>query len=336
MLALGWTAAILAAVPMRDEPLVAATLVLEKPAILLGEATYLRFRVKNLTQHDLRIEFGGDGRNKLGRPMSFEIVVTGADGKRVFQPDAGLDFGGMGGLSPFPKLGSYDYVLFLPHWARFDAPGRYEIVARRPLTLEFPKNEDADARPKSLRTSAEARATLVVLPPDREAMGKLIEALARKLIDRHDNDAEIRLGAMRDERIVPHYAFLAKRADAESRRIAAAGLANYASDEAFEALRGLAGTTAIDLVLFAGPGVNLDADAIVRQRALYALMACRHPKARAFAWTLASDPHPAVRRSVALEAAAFPDDPTARATLDRLANDADESVRKEVQRVRAR
>lgn len=110
-------------------------LVPEKKTILLGEPIYLDFIVNNRSSRDLRLLFGGDYRNRLGRPNRFSVEAIRADGKHVPVPDAGQTRGGMIGARELPANGRYIRKLFLPNWARITQPGEYTVVCRRTLKL---------------------------------------------------------------------------------------------------------------------------------------------------------------------------------------------------------
>jgi hypothetical protein len=59
------------------------SLLLEKSVIMLGEPIHLSFIVRNLSGTDLRFSEGGDYRNRLGRPESYDVRAMGSDGKQV-------------------------------------------------------------------------------------------------------------------------------------------------------------------------------------------------------------------------------------------------------------
>lgn len=70
-----------------------ASVVFDKKEVMLGEPVYFTFAVANPTDAAWKCDQGGDYRNRLGRPNSFAVTVTGPGGKAVPQPDSGMDMG---------------------------------------------------------------------------------------------------------------------------------------------------------------------------------------------------------------------------------------------------
>jgi len=55
----------------------------EKSVIMLGEQIHLSFIVRNLSGTNLQFSEGGDYRNRLGRPESYDVRAVRSDGKQV-------------------------------------------------------------------------------------------------------------------------------------------------------------------------------------------------------------------------------------------------------------
>src|SRR5262249_57702937 len=59
----------------------------EKSVIMLGEQIHLSFIVRNLSGTNLQFSEGGDYRNRLGRPESYDVRAVRSDGKQVPKPE---------------------------------------------------------------------------------------------------------------------------------------------------------------------------------------------------------------------------------------------------------
>jgi len=305
----------------------------EAKEYMLGEPGYVKFKVCNPSDRLLWMEVGGDYRNRLGRPNSFRVEVVGPDGKKVFQPDSGMDMGGMTHQVKLPPKGEGSVDLFLPHWATFDKPGKYTMTVRRTLTV-VERNAAGNALAKSGSVEVSATATVTIVAADRAKMGDLIARLGRQMVAEQGEyyGASRMLTAIHDDRVVPHFVALTKLPHQSPRETACRPLGRYNTDEAFEALKGLLKTTAED-VRNGSTTLELaeSSAAGVRHSAAHAIGDSPHPKALALFWTFADDPYYGVRMSV-LHKAYDVKSPEARAIIRKLTADENERVRNEAKR----
>jgi hypothetical protein len=309
------------------------TAVPDKPEIMLGEPSYLSFKVANQS-HDLRIMVGGDYRNRLGRPDSFKIEVVGPDGKNVPQPDAGFHMGGITSAQKLPGKGEYVFRLFLPNWATFEKPGRYKVTIRRTLEVVPDNGKDAFEQ-KATALDVIAAATITVVPADAAKFGKIIAAAGAKMLDRNSDEAEPAqkmLAAIRDERVIPYFVALAEKPHFSPRYAACGPLGQYKNDEAFAALKKLARTTGADIRASATTLELAESSADgVRHSAVHALANSPHPQAIPLLWTFADDRYRGVRIAV-LHKAAELKTAEARVVIQKMTTDKDETVRNEALR----
>src|SRR5215475_6877058 len=74
----------------------------EKSVIMLGEPIHLSFIVRNLSGTDLYFREGGDYRNRLGRPESYDVRAVRSDGRQVPKPEVLSAMGGLSGYEEVP------------------------------------------------------------------------------------------------------------------------------------------------------------------------------------------------------------------------------------------
>jgi hypothetical protein len=109
----------------------------DKPEIMFGEPIYLSFEITNLSEVDLSFPEGGDYRNRLGRPESYQVKSVRTDGKAVPVPEIGMQFGGLIGTQKVAKNGGKTVIrLFLPLWSPFAEIGEYNITCDKYLYLK--------------------------------------------------------------------------------------------------------------------------------------------------------------------------------------------------------
>jgi hypothetical protein len=292
---------------------------------MLGEPGYLLFKVANPSDQDLQIIVGGDYRNALGRPDSFKVEVVGADGQKVPQPDAKFNMGGIVGPQKVPAKGEFVFRVFLPHWAAFEKPGRYTVTIRRKLqhSLDAKESDGIDTT---------ATTTITVVPADAAKLGTLIASLGVTLLDRNSDEAERAqqmLTAIHDERVVPYFVALAEKPHSSPRFAACRPLGRYNNDQAFEALKKLTKTTGTDIRASATTLELAESSADgVRHAAANAVSGSPHPQAIPSLWTLANDRYYGVRITV-LHKAAELKTPEARAIIQKMTADENETVRNE-------
>jgi hypothetical protein len=172
---------------------------------MLGEPIYVSFIVDNHSNQDLRVLEGGDHRNRLGRPESFDVTVQGEDNRHVPQPDAGPGRGGLLGPRRIPAMGNYTFRLFLPYWATFHEVGNYTMVASRILNLSKHTSEQWDFTEKTTDVRTEASTQIQVVLLDEVKMGKLIERLGSAILNENDNETTRALEYIQDERVIPYF-----------------------------------------------------------------------------------------------------------------------------------
>ena len=175
-----------------------------------------------------------------------------------------------------------------------------------------------------------------IVPRDDAKMGKLIASLGAKIRalkpNHSDDKAEQMLAAMHDERIIPYWIVLAEKPHFSPRITACRALGHYKTDEAFAALKKLLKTTADEV---RGSATTPEGDEgcakAVRHWAIDGIGASPHPKALPLYWTFANDPYYGVRLWV-LQKAAEVKTPEARAIIQKMTSDENETVRNEAVR----
>ena len=309
----------------------------EQAVMMLGEPIDVTFTIANPTDQNWRVLVGGNDRNRLGRPNSFQVDVVGPDGKAVPQPDSGMDMGGITSSKPLTANGEYTFRLFLPHWATFAKTGDYTIVIRRKLQI-VPDDNNHAFGPNANELDLTATTKIKVVAADAGQFGVLIAKLGKLSVDRESPERERAtqmLRAIRDPRTVPYYITLSKQPHHEPRMTACQGLADYGTDEAFEALNAMTKTTSADL-RGSATTVKLEESSAagVRQSAVYAIGKNPHKDALATLWTFAGDADYAIRITV-LHKAAEIETAEATAIIETMTEDANATVRDEAKRYRS-
>jgi hypothetical protein len=306
----------------------------EKPRILLGEPTWVSFRVKNLSRDRLQILVGGDYENELGRPASFQVRVRRSDGRWVDQPKAGFSTGGLIGPQQLPAGETYVFRLFLPHWATFEIPGTYTISCRRNLQVMPAEIGAGFTQHPTSDVMTEAQATLEVEPRDPAALGRLIDDYGETMLRAKDgaagDDAVLALSWIDDPRVVPYFSRALSIRSYTHKFVALHVLGKFATDEAFAALQAGMKTGAADLDSASGEQAVRSA-ANLRTVAAIALRRSRHPKARDFLLAQRSDDAEGVRITVLHTLGAMPPAEAA-PLLQEMADDPSPRVREEARR----
>jgi hypothetical protein len=310
-------------------------LIPDKPAIMLGEPTFLSFTVRNRSDRDLQVVVGGDYRNDLGRPESFTIAVTGEGGKGVPQPVAGVSAGGFLMPEKIPAKGSYSFRLFLPHWATFEEVGAYSIAAKRTLELSEYSSGDWDCSQETMAVPVQAEAKLEVVPQDREKMAKLIAKLGGAMLGGQSDEAETAARTLlyvRDEGVVLYFADALGTRNYSLKFTALQALAKFGSHAAFQALKKGMETKGED---FAGTTTKKEtADQLaenIRHAAAGALAQSPHPEAIPFLLSKRKDPSRGVRLTI-LHALGKMTPEEALPMLEEMARDEDKTVSEEAKR----
>ena len=99
----------------------------EKAEYFLGEATYVRFSLKNEGENEIRIPTGSDYRG-ASRPLRFKFRAWDEAGNEVADPDPMENFmGGIGGPKKIRPGETYERLLLLQSWCRFESAGTYRV-----------------------------------------------------------------------------------------------------------------------------------------------------------------------------------------------------------------
>lgn len=294
-------------------------LIPEKAAILVGEPTYLKFRVTNPTDDDWQVGVGGDYRNSTGRPDSFQLSYLDAQGQVVQQAEKGWNMGGLFTTRTVPAHGHYDYSLFLPHWFKIRESGKITVTAKRTLLLSIGKSFNFSTLGKGSKVPVEASASLQVLPYDAEKLGQLIEQLGNlMLLDRqlsvYQGTSENRLAAIEDPRIIPYFVRAIDMRRFEGIEV----LGRYNNDGAFNALKNAM--------------IDTGADDNIRHRIASALSRSPHPDALDFLITQRHDPYHGVRITV-VQRLSSTDEKRAIPLLKEMSLDSNASVSGEAKRI---
>lgn len=315
------------------------TLVPDKPAIMLGEPTYISFVVQNHSDVNLAVVVGGDYRNRLGRPESFTVAVTDKDGKNVFQPNAGMSMGGLMGPQKLPAKGNYIFRLFLPNWATFKKTGNYSIFTSRDLQIVEGPLEDWFNTEKTSKIHVQASTHIDVTPYNSKKMGALISNWGDTMLTKENSlsqyensqSAAHMLSALQDVRTIPYFA---KALDTRNYGLmfkSLNALAKFDNKTAFEILKkgmkiqgkDIANTTTTELA-------NQSAGEI-RLTAAQALSNSPYPGSIPFLLTQRHDTYVGVRITV-VQAAGKLEPETAIPILQEMSNDKDKQVSDEAKR----
>ena len=148
----------------------------EKKKVTLGEPLTLTFFVKNATKETRGLELGGDDRNRLGRPESFEVRVINNKAKLMPVPDAGPTKGGLSSNVLLKPDGEAKVELKLSDWATITQPGNYRVFVKRTLKLFPIKAQQGDRiewgdQPEVAKVAASCEFD-VISPPRSEAQSR--------------------------------------------------------------------------------------------------------------------------------------------------------------------
>ena len=312
------------------------SLVPDKKEVMLGEPVYLSYVVKNKSAKDLQVVVGGDYRNGLGRPDSFTVTVTEDNGAKVPQPKTSESMGGVVTSQVIPASGSYVFRLFLPHWAVFDHPGSYVIKAQRILKLQLATKGDDRFNKGDTDVESEARTPISVTLPDTEQMGRLIEDLGAKLLskgNRHEAHGPVEvLGAIRDERVIPHWIKALQSDSYEMKFAALLALSGFNTDLALEGLKQGMKTTGKNIGRTATADLAEQSADSIRHSAAIGLSRSPHPDALPLLLTHRRDTSYAVRLDVVHALGNKMKAAEAAPLLEEMSNDANPMVSGEAKR----
>ena len=191
--------------------------------IVLGQPLFITFTITNRADEPYVFEVGGDEHDSV-RPNRFRITAVDADGQILRDPHLSLGFVGKGQEVTLKKGEAYAERLFLPHWCAVEKPGPYRVTCRRAVT-------------ESVRVATSF--PLNVVPFDRTRMRGVIAALGKKVREQDGQalcEATRALAMIPDEGAIAHLAVSLGKGDHENRLLAIAGLSQFDSDAAADAL----------------------------------------------------------------------------------------------------
>lgn len=148
----------------------------DQETVMLNEPAYIYLEIKNLSPYKLCVSEGGDYRNALGRPDSFQVKVVKTDGTAVSQPKAWMSYGGFMGCAPIPAGAVHRTALFLPHWATFESTGSYDITVSKALQVTNQETETQNT------FAASAKLRINITPIDQVKMSKLVDSLGNRVL----------------------------------------------------------------------------------------------------------------------------------------------------------
>lgn len=249
----------------------------QKDSIMLGEPVFVDFEVKNLSDVDLGVLIGGDYQNEFTKPESFDVKAIDSNGKIVPKPQI-LSMGG-GGMSVFQKspVGkSYNFRLYLPHWATFEKTGKYKIQVEKGLVVKkFDLNITLDDM-RNKGVPVKVNAQIKVVDTDYQKMSEIIDTIGKQLVAQ-DDTAERLAPFIFDERIIKYLAEAIKKNEWLLRH-----LAKFNDDRALDAIVSR---------------IN-DENQEVRRNVSVSLALSVHPKAPAYLLQMRDDKFAAIRLDV--------------------------------------
>lgn len=249
----------------------------QKSAIMLGEPVYIDFEVKNLSDVELGVLIGGDYQNEFTKPESFDVKAIDSNGKVVPAPKIlSMGGGGMSGFQKSPVGKSYNFRLYLPHWATFEKIGKYKIQVEKGLVV---KKFNLDITLDDMRNKGipvKVNAQIKVVRANFQKMGEIIDETGKQLVA-GDYTAERLAPFILDERIIKYLAEAIKKNEWLLRH-----LAKFNSADALEAI-----VSRID-----------DENQEVRRNVSISLALSVHPKAKIYLLQMRDDKFAAIRLDV--------------------------------------
>ena len=216
---------LLSAVPVfASAPAADGQFMLDKPMVISGEPIWLTFRVTNHGTEVIHLsEVAGRGQILT---LEYGITAYDAAGCQASPPPRmPMMIDAMIGDVTVAPGKTYQQRLFLPDWFTLQKPERYTLKCER---IVFPKQ------------LIESDLPFTVLPPDKKAMGQVIQDLGKQAQSDDGTareEAAISLAAISDPRIVPVLAALLERPDPPD-QVADAEY-YHTEDSKFDAVEGL-------------------------------------------------------------------------------------------------
>lgn len=184
-------------------------LTLQKDTIMLGEPIYMDFDVKNLSDVDLGILYGGDYRNEFGRPDSFDVRLIDSKGKIVPKPKT-INFGGLIGFQKSPVGKSFNFRLYLPHWATLEIPGNYQIHIEKNLVVKKYGSQNNKLFNSTDAISVKLTKPIKVVSSNYQKMGVVVDIIGKQIVE-GNNTAEKLVPFINDVRIIKYLALAIKK-----------------------------------------------------------------------------------------------------------------------------
>ncbi len=299
----------------------------EKSVIMLGEPIHLSFIVRNLSGTDLRFSEGGDYRNRLGRPESYDVRAVRSDGKQVYKPEILISMGGILGSVRAPAGAAATLRLFLPHWAPFEETGIYTITCKR--TLHFWASEELVS--ERISVPVQTSVQIKVVESNHEKMGEIIEKLGVEMLG-EDNEKARRasqsLDYIDDERAVPYLVKGIDPGDYSLTLLSLSSLSKYISDSAIEGIKRGMSVSHEEIRQAGDRSTAISLAEKVRFAAAHALAKSRHPEAIPLLMSMRKDNYWPVRLTV-VHAFSRLGTPEAITILQEMSKDGHEDVSRE-------
>ena len=250
-------------------------LYLQKDSVMLGEPIYMDFDVKNLSDVDLGVLYGGDYRNEFGRPDSFDVKVIDSKGEIVPKPKT-ITFGGLIGFQKSPVGQSFNFRLYLSHWATFEKIGDYKIQIEKSLVVKKYdlKNMSFDDSQEGI--PVKLTALIKVVSSNFQKMGVVVDTIGRQIVE-GNNTADKLVPFIKDARIIKYLALAIKKNQWLMRY-----LAKFNDNRALNAI----------------VGRIKDEKQEIRRNVSVALSLSVHPKAEVYLLQMRTDKYYAIRLDV--------------------------------------
>jgi HEAT repeat protein len=299
----------------------------EKSVIMLGEPIHLSFIVRNLSETDLRFSEGGDYRNRLGRPESYDVRAVRSDGKQVPKPEILFSMGGLVGSLKAPAGGAATRHLFLPHWAPFEETGTYTITCKK--TIHF--SGSGALLSGRISVPVQTSVQIEVVGSNQEKMGEIIEKLGAEMLG---EDKEMALLAsqsldyINDERTVTYLVKAVDPGDYSLTLSSLRSLGKYNTDSAIEGIKRGMSVSHTEMREAGDRSAAISLAESVRSAAADALAKSKHPEAIPLLISMRKDDYWAVRLTV-VQALGELGTPEAMEILQEMSKDKNENVRGE-------
>ena len=177
---------------------------LQKSSVMLGEPTFVDFEVKNLSDVELGVLWGGDYRNEFGRPESFNVKIIDSKGEVLPKPKL-YNFGGLSGFQKIEVGKTFNFRLYLPHWATLEKTGKYKIEIEKNLVVRKYERDKMKFEVSPQTNTIKLNGEFSVVAADYIKMGEVIDEIGKKVVER-DDTAERLVPFINDFRIIKYLA----------------------------------------------------------------------------------------------------------------------------------